>query len=906
MNQVFNPFLPLNEYIPDGEPHVFGGRVYLFGSHDKEGGDTFCMLDYTVWSAPVNDLKNWHCDGVIYRANQDALFSEERQYMYAPDVVQGNDGRYYLYYCLSGKYGVGGYSGVISVAVCDTPAGKYQYLGFVRNPDGTPMKRYICFDPAVMNDNGTIRLYYGTQYPFEEEPGFRENQALIQQECEMFGKSAEEILNTPESVMGASMCILENDMLTVREPAKHIIPYAVRGTDFEAHPFFEASSMRKVGQKYYFIYSSWLNHELCYAVSDYPDRDFSFGGTIVSNGDIGYRDRKPEDRLNMTGTTHGSIINIMNQWYVFYHRLTHKSDYSRQACAERINILPDGSIPQVEMTSCGLNGEPLRAEGIYPAGIACNITNGHMPHGSNAQKEEHFPHVNHDENKRFIAEISDNTLIGYKYFQFDDVRLKLRITYQSDGNGVFRVYTDSGRNQLAGEIPVTVTDNWMDAQIMLPVYQKSVRPLYLAYHGNGEVRLLEFEFIPVHHNPDAEANPNQGLFAALGITAVAVFFLAGAAFAGKLIKDGEARELAISSETTAETIYYPPSMTQTESYQLSKSTTTAVTDDSSYQAGTYAVGTDIPAGLYLAVSDNEFNPDGFFSLDVYNRPVVKGSNMRNINTIDWWQNYGYVELEDGQSIKLSWANLYPADETDIHPDPWQTCGMFRVGVDIEPGTYLLTGNSDDGIGQYFIYDSAKADANLIKEDYCYTPDRDNSAEITLHDGEYLLTMFSIITEKLEEELPEGAFRAGTYEVHEPGLYVALADVTAKNGSFRLDVYDSPEMENLLIGGLVQNCRYVELEEHQAIDFADAVLYPADSVTMPDPYVTPGMYRAGYDFQPGTCKVKATSTVSGMVIVYDSAGQNATPLISKQLKDGSAEIEIHDGEFLEMRNCILEK
>ena len=27
--QVFNPFLPLNEYIPDGAPHVFGDRVYI-------------------------------------------------------------------------------------------------------------------------------------------------------------------------------------------------------------------------------------------------------------------------------------------------------------------------------------------------------------------------------------------------------------------------------------------------------------------------------------------------------------------------------------------------------------------------------------------------------------------------------------------------------------------------------------------------------------------------------------------------------------------------------------------------------------------------------------------------------------------------------------------------------------
>lgn len=28
--QAFNPYLPSWEYIPDGEPYVFGGRVYIF------------------------------------------------------------------------------------------------------------------------------------------------------------------------------------------------------------------------------------------------------------------------------------------------------------------------------------------------------------------------------------------------------------------------------------------------------------------------------------------------------------------------------------------------------------------------------------------------------------------------------------------------------------------------------------------------------------------------------------------------------------------------------------------------------------------------------------------------------------------------------------------------------------
>ncbi|MCR4646108.1 MAG: family 43 glycosylhydrolase [Oscillospiraceae bacterium] len=486
--QICNPFLPLWEHVPDGEPHVFGDRVYLFGSHDKEGGETFCMLDYTCWSAPVTDLTDWRCEGTIYRAAQDPDYPR-RKYMYAPDVVQGNDGRFYLYYCMSGDFGNGGYHGPICVAVSDTPAGKYEYLGFVRNPDGTPMQTYICFDPAVMNDNGTIRLYYGTQYDFEEREDFPgEGECLLHVEMEMFGKSREEILGTPESVMGPCTLTLCDDMLTVRDGPRHIIPYRVKGTSFEAHPFFEAASMRKVGGKYYFVYSSQKNHELCYAVSDKPDRDFVFGGTIVSNGDVGYQGRDDADRLNMTGTTHGSIIEIGGQWYVFYHRLTHKSDYSRQACAERIEIRPDGSIPQVPITSCGLNGGALHGIGSYPAPIACIITNGHMPHGSNKIFTEHFPHVTHEGKAHLIAEISNGTRIGFRYF---DMAADCTLTLTTRGAaGRYTVSDESGTVFGTAEIPAS--DNWQDTAVTLAV-TAGIHPLLLTWQG-GETALLQIAF----------------------------------------------------------------------------------------------------------------------------------------------------------------------------------------------------------------------------------------------------------------------------------------------------------------------------------------------------------------------------------------------------------------------------
>ena len=50
--------------------------------------------------------------------------------LYAPDVTKGPDGRYYLFYVLDKV-------SVVSVAVCDTPAGKFEFYGYVRYPDGT-------------------------------------------------------------------------------------------------------------------------------------------------------------------------------------------------------------------------------------------------------------------------------------------------------------------------------------------------------------------------------------------------------------------------------------------------------------------------------------------------------------------------------------------------------------------------------------------------------------------------------------------------------------------------------------------------------------------------------------------------------------------------------------------------
>ena len=405
--QAFNPYLPGYEYIPDGEPYVFGDRVYVYGSHDKFNGEAFCMNDYVCWSAPVDDLGNWKYEGVIYRKEQDPMY-KAGNCMYAPDITVGPDGRYYLYYTLD-------MTGTMAVAVGSSPVGPFEYYGRVHYADGRILGEaeddYYQFDPGVLTDeDGKVWLYTGF--------GPRGPKEIIEKR---FGKHR----------IDGGFCIeLEQDMLTIKAEPVCIIPQYENafGTEFEAHPFFEASSIRKINGFYYFVYSSTWSHELCYAVSKYPNRGFRAGGPIVSNGDIGLEDWSLDRSANYIGNNHGGMVKIRDQWYIFYHRQTNYHSYSRQGCAEPITIEADGSIHQVEMTSCGLNGGDLKGTGRYSAAIACQL---YAKEGASYidragyYRAEHpaftqeGPDREHDDNQ-YITNLKNGCTVGYKYFDLSE------------------------------------------------------------------------------------------------------------------------------------------------------------------------------------------------------------------------------------------------------------------------------------------------------------------------------------------------------------------------------------------------------------------------------------------------------------------------------------------------------
>ena len=466
---AMNPYLPLYEYIPDAEPRVFGDRLYVYGSHDLAGGEKgYCAGDYMVWSAPLDDLGDWRCDGVSYHRTDALDFQSEIDALPAPDVVQGPDGRYYLYYNTR-------YNKSCAVAVSERPEGPFTFYGLVHTPDGEPYRAVKMFDPGVLVDDGRVFLYTG----FSPSLHFQGN---------------------PENAATHSLvCELCADMVTMKELPRPLIPghFAAVGTDFEGHGFYEASSPRKINGKYIFVYSSEQSHELCYAVSDYPDRDYHYMGVLVSNADFGLD--KIQAPVAPYGNNHGGLVQLNGDWYIFYHRQTHAVECCRQGCAEKLPVREDGWFGQAAITSYGLNGAPLKAEGEINAAYCCYLTspairNAILSPRENARDRE--PHIYEEIGPNggyihYIANITRGTAAGYNSFSFAGeytVRLKMR----GNGKGRVSLHLDAKENVPAAQTTWNGNSDWTD--IALIMQADGAHKLYIVFDVDAAVDFQSLVF----------------------------------------------------------------------------------------------------------------------------------------------------------------------------------------------------------------------------------------------------------------------------------------------------------------------------------------------------------------------------------------------------------------------------
>ena len=402
-----NPYLPLWEHVPDGEPYVFDDpdnpgrkRIYIYGSHDSQR-TLPCGREHVVWSAPVEDLNKWRFDGVIFRSLNDANGNPlDRNWLgdqlYAPDVAlkTGADGKK-TYFLVPNNMARRRKS---MIAKSDRPDGPFT----VCNWDGKDPKCTVgCLgsDPAIfVDDDGRVYGYWG------------------------FWRS-----------MAAE---LDPETMATLKPGTKVIEDMVSGAKQPGvFRFYEASSMRKIKDKYVFIYSRWTEegefgltsapYTLAYAYSDKPLGPWTYGGTLI---DARARETRPDGRTVITatsrGNTHGSICEINGRWYVFYHRQCGLQGSSRQAMVAPITVEveegPGGKvrIPEAEYTSEGFETDGLDPLEWHPAGITCYYVGGPYVRPWYADGYEESNPYGEKVNRSSVVNIVSSSVVGYKYFNF--------------------------------------------------------------------------------------------------------------------------------------------------------------------------------------------------------------------------------------------------------------------------------------------------------------------------------------------------------------------------------------------------------------------------------------------------------------------------------------------------------
>lgn len=331
--------------------------------------------------------------------------------LYTPDVALKIDSNGKKTYYLYPNNQAGTRCGM--VACSNRPDGPFKVCNWdASNPRATT--GIFCADPAAfVDDDGRVYGYWGFDKSFAAE-------------------------FDPET-----MCTVRKGTAIIED----MLPNHHQDKTFR---FFEASSIRKIKDKYVFIYSRVTNDgefglpstnfTLAYAYSDSPLGPFTYGGTIIDG-----RGRKTLDdgtvifTTHHSGNTHGSICEINGQWYVFYHRQTGTSEYARQAMVAPIEVkVTEGPGGKVEISEGEVTSEGFEINGLNPferhsAGIACYYT-GPRPAGdgypryafygsyveTNRPKLEEYDYpydlrINHSP----VVNNTSGSVVGYKYYNLE-------------------------------------------------------------------------------------------------------------------------------------------------------------------------------------------------------------------------------------------------------------------------------------------------------------------------------------------------------------------------------------------------------------------------------------------------------------------------------------------------------
>ena len=551
-----NPYLPLWEHLPDGEPRVFEDpdnpgrqRAYIIGSHDLRF-TSYCGPDIRMWSAPVEDLTAWRDEGPLFTYK----FGDRWDVMFAPDLVEvrlpGGKKEYYLYPHSRG------WGREALVCKSDRPDGPFTILNLSEDGSHALEGSIMGFDPSVYVEQITDPSDPDFKIGFRAYGywGFQRSSAAQLDQVTMY--SVREGTEVVPYFIPASF--------TYGKPRP--IPdakYAIyEGQKLEDFNFFEASSIRKVGSKYVWVFSGHSgpdyglpssNSTLRYAYSDSPMGPWKSGGVLVdSRAPVLSEDGHSIVEGYCAHNTHGSLQKIGDQWYVFYHRPPRGYGFARQAMVSPVTVVDDGkkvadggkieifgydpyvknniltvstdegvTYKGAEVTSEGFNVFGLPPYKYYSAGYACFMTN-------KPSQQDTWDVWGADME---ISPVVSGDVIGYKYFSFGGLKSSTKGLPPFKGTGLFRrTALELFLTPLSGEeFSVEV---WMDSPYKNNVHKGKLLGTVTVPEGSapGEVRKCT---LPLGLKVDLKGRKHAIYLRAVGAEGKELFSLQGLGFSCK-------------------------------------------------------------------------------------------------------------------------------------------------------------------------------------------------------------------------------------------------------------------------------------------------------------------------------------------------------------------------------------
>jgi len=434
-----NPILP--GWFADPTIKKFGDIYYIYATTDNE---MLASGAPTVWYS--KDFKNWY----NYIMEIPSFSAKAITNFWAPDIIEGDDGKYYLYF---GNCEIGcniyGY-------VSDTPVGPWKKLSEQDVPvisNGYPRENFPSLDAQFFKDtDGKIYGYWGTWVHYNG------------------GYAVGELNKNKMSEMVHSV----NIPLT-QTPAP-----------------FEAAYMMKKGSKYILMYSGASCHDETYNVrysySDSPYGPFTPGknNPILSTN----------ENQTVHGPGHHSVLQENNDYYIVYHKHDYpmtRGGLARQVCIDKMIFENDSTIKTVVPSNKGIE-DLVKSEVPENIAFKAKTTASSFYHLKSTQYDYQYqPSYATDDNNATMWKAADNTTpqdlivdLGSEkkikrimtQFEFASYYYQYKLEYSLNGKN-WNLYSDKSKNRTAGS-PM-IDDNDVTARyIKLTVLATEKTGLYAA------------------------------------------------------------------------------------------------------------------------------------------------------------------------------------------------------------------------------------------------------------------------------------------------------------------------------------------------------------------------------------------------------------------------------------------